>query len=141
MKRSILCCFVIPLMASALSLTSCIYEASGDGFYRTLWKSSTQPLGAAVMASDDWLALEFLCDNKVTLTNSFGTIVAYGNYTPAEDIAVLSGVQTWFGDDCVVFAEAIRNGDTLLLSCHREGEPGTEIIRMDRLSSYSQLNR
>ena len=43
--------------AAAFIFTSCIFDAPGDRFYRTLWRSSEVPLGPF---SVDKLTLEFL---------------------------------------------------------------------------------
>ena len=54
---------------------SCIFEAPGDRFYRTLWNSTQVPLGPLAIEE---LTLEFLCGERVTVKDGSGTIIAHG---------------------------------------------------------------
>ena len=103
---------IIPLLAATLSLDSCIYEAPGDNFYRTMWSSSEVPLGSIDVKE---LTLEFLCGNKVTLKNEDGIIIAYGNYYPDGRTVVFTDVTTIIDDISITFHEAHLNGDVLFL--------------------------
>ncbi len=103
---------IIPLLAATLSLDSCIYEAPGDNFYRTMWSSSEVPLGSIDVKE---LTLEFLCGNKVTLKNEDGIIIAYGNYYPDGRTVVFTDVTTIIDDISITFHEAHLNGDILFL--------------------------
>lgn len=103
---------IIPLLAATLSLDSCIYEAPGDNFYRTMWSSSEVPLGPIDVEE---LTLEFLCGNKVTLKNEDGIIIAYGNYYPDGRTVVFTDVTTIIDDISITFHEAHLNGDVLFL--------------------------
>lgn len=103
---------IIPLLAATLSLDSCIYEAPGDNFYRTMWSSSEVPLGPIDVEE---LTLEFLCGNKVTIKNEDGIIIAYGNYYPDECTVVFTDVTTIIDDISITFHEAHLNGDVLFL--------------------------
>lgn len=103
---------IIPLLAATLSLDSCIYEAPGDNFYRTMWSSSEVPLGSIDVKE---LTLEFLCGNKVTIKNEDGIIIAYGNYYPDGRTVVFTDVTTIIDDISITFHEAHLNGDVLFL--------------------------
>lgn len=103
---------IIPLLAATLSLDSCIYEAPGDNFYRTMWSSSEVPLGSIDVKE---LTLEFLCGNKVTLKNEDGIIIAYGNYYPDGRTVVFTDVTTIIDDISITFHEAHLNGEVLFL--------------------------
>ena len=103
---------ILPVLAATLSLDSCIYEAPGDDFYRTMWSSSEVPLGPIDVEE---LTLEFLCGNKVTLKNEDGIIIAYGNYYPDGRTAVFTDVTTIIDDTCITFIEAHLNDRILFL--------------------------
>ena len=103
---------IVPLMAAALSFNSCIFEAPGDEFYRTLWSSSEVPLGPLDV---DELTLEFLCSNKVTIKDGNGTIIAYGSYDPDGRTAVFTDIVATIDDTTITFLEAHLDDDVLFL--------------------------
>lgn len=120
-------------IAAALSFTSCIYEAPGDNFYRTLWNSSQVPLGPMNVNE---LELEFLCGERITIKDGSGMIIAHGSYHPDGNVAVLSEVSAVIDEVTVSFVEAHRNGDTLFLLWRPEGMMYPFTTAMKRLSSY-----
>lgn len=119
MKRTILRRLaILPIMAAALALTSCIYDSTpGDEFYRTLWKSDEVPLGP-FDASE--LTIEFLCGEGVSVkataasTDKAGPY-AFGTYSFDGATAVLNNLKIEYSDRTITFLEAHRNGDTLFL--------------------------
>ena len=118
--------------AIALGTSSCIYDAPGDNFYRTLWKSSPEALGQFDTGA---IKVEFLCDNKITVRD--GTrIIAYGNYISDDDVAIFSGLQTILEGYEVTFFEAHRSGDTLFLLWYYDGVNCTFTTSLGRLSAY-----
>ena len=133
MKRLIpICIAIVSLMAAALSSTSCIYDAPGDEFYRTLWKSSPEPLGDFQTGE---LTVEFLCDNKITVKDA-GMIIAHGIYSIDNHVAVLTGLELVIDGTRISFVEAYRNGDTLFLLWHSDFMKSSHAIPLDRLSAY-----
>ena len=103
---------IIPIVAVAFSLSSCIYEAPGDKFYRTLWSTSEVPLGPIDV---DELTLEFLCGNKVTIKDGNNIIIAYGRYDPDGRTAVFTDIVATIDDIAITFLEAHLDDDVLFL--------------------------
>ena len=123
-------------MATIFLFTSCIYDASGDKFYRTLWHSEEIPLGPFDVSS---LTLEFLCNDGISIKTSYSpdtepyaederSITSkpdisatpdirtiYGRYEPDGTTAVLENLQITLDDIDITFIEAHRSGDTLFL--------------------------
>lgn len=99
------------LVAMTLT-TSCIYEAPGDDFYRTMWNSSEVPLGPIDIEE---LTLEFLCGDKVTIKDQDGIIIAHGTYAPDHHTAVFTGLTTVIDGLTVTFIEAHLDHDILFL--------------------------
>ncbi len=118
--------------AIALGTSSCIYDAPGDNFYRTLWKSSPEALGPF---STGALTVEFLCDNMVTIKDG-NRIIAYGNYTSDADVATFSGLHAVLEGYEITFIEAHRNGDTLFLLWRPDYMYYPFTTSLDRLSAY-----
>ena len=120
-------------LSLALGLSSCIYEAPGDKFYRTLWHSSQispDPLSA------DALTLEFLCGERVTIKDGCGIIIAHGTYSPDDNIAALEEVTAVINEVTIYFVETHRNSDTLFLLWRPEGMMYPFTTAMERRSSY-----
>lgn len=124
---------VSALVATAVFVSSCISDAPGDRFYRTLWKSSSVPLGPYM---EDAITLEFLCDNQVTLKDASGVIVSYGTYDSDDDVAVFSDMYLYIGNVRISFMEAHRNGDTLFLLWLPDFMEYPFTTSFDRLSAY-----
>lgn len=120
-------------MAVLFGASSCIYEAPGDNFYRTLWKSSQIPLGPLDVEA---LSLEFLCGERVTLKDGSGIIIAHGTYSPDGNVAVLGEVSAVIDEVTVTFLEAHRNGDILFLLWRPEDMMYPFTTAMERRSSY-----
>ena len=104
---------------AALILASCIYEAPGDCFYRTLWESSDShtPFGP--------VTLEFLCGEKVSVSAP-GTIGSFGSYAPSGATAT--------------FTSLTLTRDTLtarLIHAHRQGDKLTLLLGIN--GSYPDL--
>ena len=117
----------------SLSLNSCIYEAPGDNFYRTLWNTARFLPGTSGAES---LTLEFLCGGQVTIKNGSGTIITHGTYSPDCSIATFDEMSAVINDITVTFLEAHRNGDTLFLLWIPEGQQHPSTTAMERRSSY-----
>jgi hypothetical protein len=120
-------------LSLALGLSSCIFEAPGDNFYRTLWSSSRVPLGPLYA---DALTLEFLCGERVTIKDSSGIIIAHGTYSPDGNVAALEEVTAVINEVTIYFVEAHRSGDTLFLLWRPEGMMYPFTTAMERRSSY-----
>lgn len=125
--------------AAAFIFTSCIFDAPGDRFYRTLWRSSEVPLGPF---SVDKLTLEFLCGQSISIVaedTTSGTpvkTIRYGTYENDGETAVLEGLTISLQGREITFMEARRNGDTLFLIWRAEDSVYPFTTAMHRLSSY-----
>ena len=134
MKSLFICSAVI---VSTIA-TSCIYDAPGDKFFRTLWTSEGAPLETLDASS---LTLEFLCNEEVSITITDRsrqiTGYTYGRYSPENMTAVFEGLSTSIQNLEVIFIEAHRDGDTLYLIWQTENSalPFTTILH--RKSSYN----
>lgn len=121
-------------LVSAFISVSCIYEAPGDQFYRTLWKSYQVPLGPIDI---DQLTLEFLCGSQVTIKDGNGMIIAHGTYSPDGNIAVLEDISALIDNTIITFIEAHRNGDILFLLWRPTNMSHPFTTAMERKSSYN----
>lgn len=125
--------------AAAFIFTSCIFDAPGDRFYRTLWRSSEVPLGPF---SVDKLTLEFLCGQSISIEAEDTTsgipvkTVRYGTYENDGETAVLEGLTISLQGSEITFMEAHRNDDTLFLLWRVEDSVYPFTTAMHRLSSY-----
>ena len=90
MKRTIFSRLaLLPIMAAALALTSCIYDRPpGDNFYRTLWKADD---GTPGLFDASGLTLEFLCNDGVSISLGDGPAI-YGTYSPDGSVSVLNNL-------------------------------------------------
>lgn len=127
------CLVIIPVMATALSTTSCIFEEPNDRFYRTLWESTDVPLGPFEINE---LTLEFLCGQSVSLKTNSNTIIAYGTYSCNDQTAVFSGLTLELEGHIITFIDAERSGDTLFLRWRIEDSVYPFTTSMHRLSEY-----
>ena len=147
------CLATFPLMAAALSATSCIYDTpDGDHFFRTLWTSSEAPF--------ENLTIEFLCGGNISAKadNAAGS---YGSYQPSGETAWFTGLHLILDNSpasdaiaydssqteeqdrtettregLIIIEEAHRTNDILLISWHYSGSSVTHSTRLHRLSSY-----
>lgn len=124
---------IIPLMAALFFATSCIAEAPGDRFYRTLWTTEESPLNG--------LTLEFLCDGWISAQAPGADSGSYGEYVPHGSDAEFTGLNVMYKDFTAVIEEAHLADDTLLISWHVAGlqTASHEVARyavFHRLSDY-----
>lgn len=134
MKSLFICSAVI---VSTIA-TSCIYDAPGDKFFRTLWTSEGAPLETLDASS---LTLEFLCDEEVSITITDRsrqiTGYTYGRYSPENMTAVLEGLRINIQNIEVTFIEAHRDGNTLFLVWKIEDSAYQFTTTLQRKSSYN----
>lgn len=144
MKTSILRSLAIPLIvAAAFLMTSCIYDAPGDKFYRTLWRAQDNILGE--------ITVEFLCDNKISVKSDTSPFDSYGTYESSRMQAVFQNLTLVYDelivhseyeglltltDPTVTIREAHRDGDTLYLHWTVGTSDDASITVMHRLSEY-----
>ena len=127
------------MMAVVLCTSSCIYDAPGDKFYRTLWKSVPFPfesLDTDSSSDNAALTVEFLCGRCITVQDSAGKIIAYGTYTPDGYAAIFAGLEFSVGNVVVTFTQAQRNGDSLDLQWQVSTQRITHTLSLYRLSAY-----
>ncbi len=167
MKRTIFSRLaLLPIMAAALALTSCIYDRPpGDNFYRTLWKADD---GTSEPYDASGLTLEFLCNDGVSISLGDGPAI-YGTYSPDGSVSVLNNlsvslrptadpedgvaenVGTAYDDDAsgtvaarairITFTEAHRlSDDSLLLIWETGGSPGNPTTSNTSTTSMRRLS-
>ena len=153
-------------LTSILLLTSCIYDAPGDRFYRTLWTSSeatfytagtndgtdigtdiaievstacSTNIGTAAGITPHGLTLEFLCGGSVCVYAT-GAVGSYGTYDTHGTTAYFTDLRLTYHNDgtptVIIIEEAHRTDDLLLISWHYSGSATSYSTRMVRKSSY-----
>ena len=153
-------------LTSILLLTSCIYDAPGDRFYRTLWTSSEATfytagtndatdigtdiatevstagdtdISTAAGITPHRLTLEFLCGGSVSVYAT-GAVGSYGTYDTHGTTAYFTDLRlTYHNNDTptvIIIEEAHRTDDLLLISWHYSGSATSYSTRMVRKSSY-----
>ena len=129
MKRMIISgILLIPAVITALLLDSCIYDAPGDRFYRTLWKSQEATLGT--------ITLDFLCDGAVSVKSTSARFDDFGTYQSDGPTALLYDLSLIVADNLYELKEAHRTGDTRFLTIVHPASRETLVIPMLRLSAY-----
>jgi hypothetical protein len=103
---------IIPIMASALIYTSCIIDAPGDKFLKTMWESDEVPLGPFPIEE---LSIEFLSENGIILSLDNGAIVCNGTYDSNDIIAVFHNLSAKLEGRTITFIDAQLSGKTLFL--------------------------
>lgn len=141
---------LIPMLA-----TSCIFDAPGDDFYRTLWKSEEVSRGPIEVSS---ISLEFQCNGGALINLiSFSdesldsiespdsgqsvqaakiTRTITGTYFPDGSRVVFDRLSTVVQGNEVTFTEAHRSGDTLFLLWNIENSEAQFTTVLHRKSSY-----
>lgn len=136
MKRSTNIITAVVLCAAAVfGFSSCIFDAPGDKFYRTLWEADEVPLGPFPVNE---LTLEFLCGNSICISTDTRTDATFGTYACNNMTAVFQDLTLESNGFLITFIDAQRSGDTLFLRWRIEGslEPFTTV--MHRLSAYKE---
>ena len=121
------------LLAALVMSTSCIYDAPGDRFYRTLWASSESPLENLPAEN---LTQDFLCGQTVCVKSTSGSATSYGTYESDGHTAIFSNLNLYLGDQMLTFIDAHRHNDTLTLNWRMGNSPETFTTTLHRLSSY-----
>ena len=153
-------------LTSILLLTSCIYDAPGDRFYRTLWTSSeatfytagtndateigtdiateastagSTNIGTAAGITPHGITLEFLCGGSVCVYST-GAVGSYGTYDTHGTTAYFTDLRLTYHNNgtptVIIIEEAHRTDDLLLISWHYSGSATSYSTRMVRKSSY-----
>ena len=153
-------------LTSILLLTSCIYDAPGDRFYRTLWTSSeatfytavtndatdigtdiatevstagSTDIGTAAGITPHRLTLEFLCGGSVCVYAT-GAVGSYGTYDTHGTTAYFTDLRLTYHNNgtptVIIIEEAHRTDNLLLISWHYSGSATSYSTRMVRKSSY-----
>ena len=140
MKRSVSILTAAVLWTAAVfGLNSCIFDAPGDKFYRTLWEAdeiSQDSLHAEVHFPAGGLTLEFLCGSTICISAKSRAGASFGTYTCNEQTAVLHDLTMEFDGQLITFIDAHRSGDSLFLRWHTDKSSDTFTTVMHRLSEY-----
>lgn len=123
MKRTFFLCGLTFLLLFAA--TSCIFDAPGDKFYRTLWKSD-----------EEGLTLEFLCENYICIKTEGSTITSYGTYSFNDRTAVFQDLTLELEGQTISFFDAQLSGETLFLRWQNESSTDLSTTTMHRLRAY-----
>ena len=112
---------LLSMIAAVFFTTSCIYEAPGDRFYRTLWTTSEEPF--------EGILIEFLCEEMISAQHPGRGIGSYGYYEHDGRIAYFTDLTATYNNFSVQFTEAYKSGDTLTVVWHltniSEGSEGS----------------
>ena len=156
MKRLTSYAGLLLAVLSSLFLSSCIYDAPGDKFYRTLWvcdnsimvsgidpvsvPDPSSTLYSSQRPSIDDFTIEFLCDGFVSVradgaSGSYGSYEAHGNIAHFTDLYL----QYTTSDTTVtiIIEEATRHNDLLEINWHLNGSTTPHINTLSRKSSYN----
>ena len=109
------CAASLSMIAAALLSTSCIMEAPGDRFYRTLWTTHEEPF--------EGMLIEFLCEDMISVQTSGAGIGSYGYYEHDKLTASFTGLTVTFSTFAVEFTEAHKAEDTLTVIWHLTDVP------------------
>lgn len=120
-------------IAAVFCFSSCIFDAPGDKFYRTLWESTDVPLGP--FAANE-LTLEFLCGNSIKISTDARAGASFGTYASNDQTAVFHDLTLEFNGYLVTFIDAQLSGDTLFLRWRIEDSVYPFTTAMHRLSAY-----
>lgn len=112
---------------AVITATSCIYDAPGDRFYRTLWESADEPLGD--------ITLEFLCNDQIMVTCS-SAAGSYGTYESDGTAATFADLTLTYPDRKVTIREGHRDNDLLFIVWTSGDGKTTQQTQMHRLSAY-----
>ena len=121
------------LMTAALMSTSCIFDAPGDKFYRTLWESDETPLGPFEVKE---VTLEFLCENYISLKTDATSRTSYGTYDFNDYTAVFQDLSLELRGHTITFIDAQLSGSTLFLRWRIDDSVYPFTTAMHRLTSY-----
>lgn len=121
------CTSIIIGMIVAMSMTSCIYDAPGDRFYRTLWESDESPFGE--------VTLEFLCNDEIVVTST-SAAGSYGTYEHDGTSARFTGLTLTDDEKMITIYEGHRNDDILFITWTETESGETGQTQMHRLSAY-----
>ena len=122
-----------------IPLQSCILDAPGDQFYRTLWISDEVPLGTFKVST---LTLEFLCNDLVSIKttspqrSSLTNKIISGRYEFNGATASLQNLSFILDDQEITFIQAQKNGDALILLWQLEDSEEIFTTPLKRLSAY-----
>lgn len=121
------CTKIIVLLIAAFAGTSCIYDAPGDRFFRTLWESADDTLGD--------VTLEFLCNDAIMI-KSVSAAGSYGTYESDGTAARFNNLTLTYPDRKVTILEGHRDNDILHIVWTSGDDQDTRQTQMHRLSAY-----
>lgn len=121
--------------AAVFGFNSCIFDAPGDKFYRTLWESEQDPLSPFPVEE---LTLEFLCGCSICISTDTRPDADFGTYACNGETAVFQDLKMELDGQLITFIDAQRSGETLYLRWCIEGSPDPFTTVMHRLSAYKQ---
>ena len=120
-------------MTASLMSTSCIFDAPGDKFYRTLWESDDTPLGPFEVKE---VTLEFLCENYISLKTDGTSMTSYGTYDFNDCTAVFQDLSLELRGHTITFIDAQLSGSTLFLRWRIDDSGYPFTTAMHRLTSH-----
>lgn len=120
-------------IAAVFNFSSCIFDAPGDKFYRTLWESTENPLGPF---ETNELTLEFLCGNAISIKGDNHIGASYGTYACNDKTAVFQDLTMELDGHLVTFIDAQLSGETLFLRWRIENSVYPFTTAMHRPQSY-----
>lgn len=98
------------MLAALFFISSCIFDAPNDKFYRTCWTTSEAPLTG--------LIIEFECDGYISARTETDSCGLLGTYDPCGATACFSNLNVFFDTYTIALDAAHRNNDTMIISWH-----------------------
>lgn len=106
------CLAILPIMAAALTYTSCIFEYPDNDFCGTVWEADEFPLGPF---SIEEITLEFTDGNSISIKTDNSTTAIHGTYDCNGETVLLHGLALELEGYLVTFIDAQLTGGTLFL--------------------------
>ena len=97
-------------MAALFFISSCIFDAPNDQFYRTRWTTSEEPLSG--------LIIEFKCDGYISANSESDSCMLLGKYEPDKTIAYFTDLYVCYDSCTIIIEQAELSKDNLFISWH-----------------------
>lgn len=115
------------MMAALFFISSCIFEAPHDQFYRTRWTTSEAPLAG--------LIIEFECEGYISASSDYDSCKLLGKYSPCGNKAYFTDLYVC-SDSCTFIIEEAHLSDKSLIITWHISEISSDYIGR-HMDSYS----
>ena len=97
-------------MAALFIITSCIFDAPNDQFYRTRWTTSEAPF--------EGLIIEFKCDGYISASSEYDSCMLLGRYEPSGNEAYFTDLYVCYDSYTIVIEEAHLSENNMIINWH-----------------------